>query len=527
MLPEGRHFRFALAAALGLAVAGSPALGEVDADDANSASEWRAVPASIDDALQRLEAILPAQETEEIRAGKTSPPWWDRTVGPQLLEYWVNPPDSPLTRYFRNLGIDHPQDISGILRHFYYLYLNHRLRPMDLERTIRARQRYWARLLTPERIAAAEALSNAAGLNPALLQSAYDRNATLVGNDFDGSTLSAPAIPLMVEERQLRDRWILEQLSGRASRDAGIYQDVLAELDPNLHIVTLKLGTETTLISTNENAIGQVLIAVGGPGRPPELWRMDMHVPEDGPYAEQLRCWQALARIRPCAAVHIDALSPDAQARPRFYIDAEYAQPAGATRGRQLSVWRWDGRTAIPLYVASYTIGGDAENQGVTAEGEVLRIGGKGFYQALSPCGACDGRETVQRLELTASDRIEDLGTTSLTPELDLIDTLYTRVKNRRPTGNLASPEALTVIEETWNELLRRGRAFLFMNEPQDVSGAPGRRELCFLAYYGAGGSAVPPILFTFSGSGAELRVVGARENADAKDRSCAAGAGT
>ncbi len=512
--------RIALATVLALVMTRSPALS---ATAASSLSGWDLIPRNIEDALERLEAVLPPQQTEAIRTGNTSPAWWDRTVGPQVRKYWVDPPKSPLTAYFRGLGIDHPQDISGILGHFYYLYLNHRLRPIGLQRTIKSRQRYWARLLTPEKLVAAEAQSKAAGQNPALMKSAYSQNAMLVANDFDGASLSARAIPLMLLERDLRDRWILQQVSAHVPRGASNYQDILAELDPNLHIFTLNLRTDATLISTNEDAIGQVLVAVGGPRSPLELWRMDLHVPDAGPYAEQLRCWKVLARIRPCAAGHIDSLPADARGRPRFYIDAGYAQPAGATRGRQLSVWRWDGRAAIPLYVTSYTVGGDADHQGVTAEGDVLRIGAKGFYQLLSVCGACDGRQIVRRLKLTPSDQIEDLGTTSLTPELDLIDTLYMRVKNRQPTDDLASPEALSVIEHSWTHPVGRGAGSLFINEPEAVAGNPGRRELCFLAHYGAGRDPVPPTLFTFSGSGAALRVVNAQENSDALERSCTA----
>lgn len=508
----------ALTTALVLAIEASPALADGSPTDASLSAAWSPIPGNLDEALQRLVAILPAQQTEWIRAGKSSPPEWNRTVGAEVTKNWVDPPGSSLTRYFRGLGIDHPQDISGILGHFYYLYLNHRLRPIDVQAEIRYRERYWARLLTPEKVAAAEALSDTALKNPGLLQSAYARDAQLVGNDFDGSMLSASSIPLIVQERALRDSWILQRISTRSSRGADVYHDILAALDPNLRIVTLTLGAETTLVSTAEGAIGQVLIAAGGPGRPPEFWRMDMHVPETGPYSQQLRCWQAAAGIHPCVALHIGSVTSDAQGRSRFYIEAEYAQPFGATRGHQLSVWLWDGHVATPLYVTSYNIYSDADNQGVTAEGNVLRIGAKGSYRTLWDC--CGGRQLVRRIKLNESDRVEELGTTSLTPEMDLIDTLYTRVKSRQPAGDLASPAAMSVIEGSWDAPDRRG-PLLLVNEAEEVTGEPGHRQLCFLAEYGPR-SLMPPILFTFSQSAPQLRVVSAHEYVGANDRSCA-----
>lgn len=480
------------------------------------------IPQNLLDALQRLKAKLPAQETEAIRTGRSSPLLWDRTVGAQLLGDWVDPHNSPLTAYFRRRGIDHPHDISEILRQSYWLYLNHRLTPVDVERMIRARQRYWARILTPEKAAAAQALSSEGVQNPGLLKKTYMHNAVLVADEFDGSNLSARSIALIVQQRSLLDRWVVQRAATRAFLDAEVYRDIVAALDPHLRALTLSLGANTTLLAIDESGIGWALIASRRPGQPLELWRMDMHVRENGPYASQLRCWQSLAGVRPCVALRIGTLPSDTQDRPRFYVDAAYAQPMGATRGRQLSLWRWDGRVAMPLYVISYNIDSDADDQGVSVAGDVIRIASKGSYQTLWACGGCSGRQLVRRIKLTASGQVEQLGSTSMTPELDEIDTLYTRLKNHQPPGDLASTEALTVIERSWNDAERRGIASLFISEPEEVTGRSGGRKLCFLAYYGLR-DPMPPILFTFSESAVGLRVVSALESANADARSCAA----
>lgn len=490
--------------------------------DGNNAVARSVIPRNLEEALQRLEVTLPVQQTEAIRAGNTSPDWWAHTIGPEILKEWVNPPNSPLSAYFRSLGIDHPQDIPGLIGQFYYLYLNHRLRPPDIHVAIQLRQQYWVGLLTPKEVAAADALSDAALRDPALLQKAYVRNAEMVGDNFDGSTFSAPVPPLIMQERALREHWILRQTSMRNSRSASTYQEIVAGLDPHLGIITLNLKTDTTLISINEGGagIGQVLIATGAPGRPPELWPMDMHVPESGPYARDLQCWRAVAGINPCYVWHIGLLPRDAQNHARFYVLARYAQVAGATGENQLSLWSWDGHSAMPIYVTSYRV--EADYEVFKLAGDVFSFESKGDYQTLSPCGACGGRETVRTMKLTATDQVENLGSTSLSPELDLIDTLYTRVKNHQPADDLASPEALAVIQRSWNDPARHGAEDLFFNDQEKVTRNEGRDQLCFLAYYGVDPS-MPAILFTFSGFASALRVVNAQENADPHDRSCTA----
>jgi hypothetical protein len=186
-------------------------------------------------------------------------------------------------------------------------------------------------------------------------------------------------------------------------------------------------------------------------------------------------------------------------------------------------VWRWDGHAAAPIYSTSYSVGGDGEDQGAHVEGNAIRISAKGSYRMLRACGDCDGRQLVQQLKITPLDQVNDLGTTSLTPEVDLVDALLARVKANESAAELADPAVIAVIERYWNDAQSHGGDPLFINEPETVTNQGGRHELCFLTNYTDASGLMPPVRFTFVGSGAGLRAVNATESTDATTRSCLA----
>jgi hypothetical protein len=211
-------------------------------------------------------------------------------------------------------------------------------------------------------------------------------------------------------------------------------------------------------------------------------------------------------------------LPSDAKGHPRFYVQAWYTHVAGATFKGQLSLWLWNGHSAVPIYVTSYAV--EADHEMFKAAGDTLSFESKGDYETLSPCGSCGARETLWSTTLSKANEVKILPPTSLTPELDLVDELYTRVRNHQAADDLASPAALAVIQRSWNDPARNGAAELFFNDQEEVTRNGGKDQLCLLAYYG-GAAEMPAILFTFSGSGSALRVVSARENTDPQNRSC------
>ena len=133
----------------------------------------------------------------------------------------------------------------------------------------------------------------------------------------------------------------------------------------------------------------------------------------------------------------------------RFYIDGEYAQMAGATRGRQLSFWRWKDGAMETFHRTDYAIAAEAPD-GATVTGDQATIASKGSWLHFSVCGACNGRQMQHRLRVTPSG-VEDLGTVSLRPELDVVDNLLGRLANDQPTADIATPETAALLKKSWH----------------------------------------------------------------------------
>lgn len=162
----------------------------------------------------------------------------------------------------------------------------------------------------------------------------------------------------------------------------------------------------------------------------------------------------------------------------------------------------------------------DAEQEGVHVDGDAIRIVQKDqdHWNVLDPCGACDGPQAAHLLRLT-SQGVSDEGIVSLTPELDLVDEIYTRFRVGQSTEALASPSVLQFMKRLWisNEMDQRSFGFLkmlFMNVPQTVTQKGGATQLCFRAYYGIRNDSMTAILFTFARKGGQLRIIDARQNA-------------
>ncbi len=191
-------------------------------------------------------------------------------------------------------------------------------------------------------------------------------------------------------------------------------------------------------------------------------------------------------------------------------------QAAGATRGYQLSIWRWNAERANPAYVTSFDGMAADPQEGVHIDGDAIRIVQKDHWDILDACGACDGRQVVHRLRLT-SPGVSDDGTVSLTPELDLVDEIYTRFRAGQSAEALASPSVLQFMRQSWAPMEHHSFGFLpmlFMNVPETATKKGGVTQLCFRAYYGIRSESMSATLFTFARKGSELRIINAQQNA-------------
>lgn len=76
----------------------------------------------------------------------------------------------------------------------------------------------------------------------------------------------------------------------------------------------------------------------------------------------------------------------------------------------------------------------------------VLSIGEKDDFRSFYGCGSCEARQMVRRLQITPTG-LTDLGKTSTTPELDLIDELFWRLANNKPTADIADPAVSRLLQ--------------------------------------------------------------------------------
>lgn len=159
-----------------------------------------------------------------------------------------------------------------------------------------------------------------------------------------------------------------------------------------------------------------------------------------------------------------------------------------------------------------YVTGGDAEGQGTSIDGDVVRISGEEVFKACWSCGSCDGRQIQHLFKITPDNRVDDLGITSLTPELDLVDEVYSDIRDGKPTGDLVSASALA-LQRSWQPMKGGRNRSLFLSTPSTVEHQGGRALLCFHANYDFDRS-MSPILFTIEGNGRHRRIVDAKQDA-------------
>jgi hypothetical protein len=110
----------------------------------------------------------------------------------------------------------------------------------------------------------------------------------------------------------------------------------------------------------------------------------------------------------------IGIATPSRDGHPRFYVNATAAE-GGGTYARQISVWEWNGREALPLFIktfpASVETGADDLRPGL------LTLHTKGTFKTFFSCGTCAEPEMLWRIEITP-DGIRHLDAKDLVPEL-------------------------------------------------------------------------------------------------------------
>lgn len=141
----------------------------------------------------------------------------------------------------------------------------------------------------------------------------------------------------------------------------------------------------------------------------------------------------------------IGPLPPTRSGHARFYVNGEGAALAGGTYRKQISVWEWDGHTAVPEVIKSYWVSVQTDANELT-NGE-FRIPMKGQYKTFYSCGQCPEPRVTWTLRVTP-DGVRDLGRKHAVPELQRLDELFARFLHRRSTSDLASPRVAAALHK-------------------------------------------------------------------------------
>jgi hypothetical protein len=272
---------------------------------------------------------------------------------------------------------------------------------------------------------------------------------------FLGDNPQAPA--LLKRRWAAMSDWTASYLSAHPGATGEELAAEASKLSSNLEFQAIKLDDGTFLASASVGAIGSIFI-VAARGAFVPVWSVADEAEAPPTAFKLLAAWLAESARRKCRVAaepdggsacgpvsgSIGRLTDGRDGARRFYINGTYAQAAGATVGAQFSVWTWNGEKAEPLYanIYSYII---EQPEGLRVEGDVVKIRIKDEFKTFFACGSCPGRQTEWAIRVDR-DGVKDLGKTSLSPELDFIDSVYERMFKGEPVSELISPAAVKVL---------------------------------------------------------------------------------
>ena len=99
------------------------------------------IPRDLDDALTEVDRIMGSSGRADVLKAKESDMIeYHYTIGLFMRNFWLRH-HSRLGQYFRQLGIDEYDDMSGIILHSYWRQLHGK--PIDLNGQVRYYQDYW------------------------------------------------------------------------------------------------------------------------------------------------------------------------------------------------------------------------------------------------------------------------------------------------------------------------------------------------------------------------------------------------
>jgi len=100
------------------------------------------IPKNLDDCFIELEKILEPKNIEEIKNGEEDDMvLYHHDLGRYLRNNWGLWVGSHLAKWFNTQGIEHPDDMSGIILDSFWRHLNSK--SIELDKQIKYYQKYW------------------------------------------------------------------------------------------------------------------------------------------------------------------------------------------------------------------------------------------------------------------------------------------------------------------------------------------------------------------------------------------------
>lgn len=100
-------------------------------------------PETLDDTFHAIKKYFTTKELAEIQKSSDEKVMnkYHNSVGRQIRNEWGLWTDSELKQFFIDLGLDHPDDMSGVILTSFWRRLHEK--PLDIAKQVRYYQKYW------------------------------------------------------------------------------------------------------------------------------------------------------------------------------------------------------------------------------------------------------------------------------------------------------------------------------------------------------------------------------------------------
>lgn len=106
------------------------------------------IPKDLDDCFVELKKILKPEDIDEIKNKEVDGMViYHHRIGRYLRNTWGLWAGSCLSKWFKALGIRHPDDMSNIIITSFWRHLNSK--PIEIDDQIKYYQKYWGRISKP------------------------------------------------------------------------------------------------------------------------------------------------------------------------------------------------------------------------------------------------------------------------------------------------------------------------------------------------------------------------------------------